>query len=333
MATPSNRPAARLSVEALEDRSVPAFGGFGGLSVAAGNLYTTVPGTEYATGAGPGAPPLVRVFDTNGNLLSQFMAFDPSFTGGVNVAVGDMDGDGLLDIVCGAGSGGGPVVTVWHPEGILLNSFFGFDPGFRGGLTVGVGDVTGDGKNDIVAGAGDTGGPMVAVFNLAGRRENAFFAYEEGFRGGVNVAVGNVNGDGRDDVVTGVGNGGSSLVKVFTSAGTLQEAFFAFDPAFRGGVTVAVGNTDGRVGENIFAAPSISADRLPEIRAFSGFGVLQAGFNPYPAGLTNSVNMAVADVNADFFGDLIVVAGQGRIGQVPRIFFGAFNSAAGLNGP
>jgi hypothetical protein len=333
MATP-NRPATpRLGVEALEDRSVPAFGGVGGLSIAAGDLFTNVPGIEYVTGAGPGGPPVVKVFDNAGNLLSQFNAFDPSFRGGVNVAVGDMDGDGKLDIVCGAGSGGGPVVTVWHPEGILLNSFFAYDPSFRGGLTVAVGDLNGDFKNEIVAGAGDTGGPMVAVFNLAGIRQSAFFAYEAGFRGGVNVAVGDVNGDGIADIVTGVGNSGGPLVKVFTRTGQLQEAFFAFDPTFRGGVTVAVGNTDGRVGANIFAAPSISPDNFPQIRAFSGFGVLQAGFNPFPPGYTNSVNMAVKDVNQDFFGDLIVVSGEGPTGQVPRIFFGAFNSAAGLNGP
>jgi hypothetical protein len=333
MATPSNRPAPRLRVEALEDRSVPAFGGVGGLSVAAGDLFTNVPGTEYAVGSGPGGPPVVSVYDTNGNLLSQFDAFAPSFTGGVNVAVGDMDGDGKLDIVCGAGSGGGPIITVWHPEGILLNSFYGFDPSFRGGLTVGVGDVNGDLKNEIVAGAGDTGGPMVAVFNLAGIRQSAFFAYEPSFRGGVNVAVGDVNGDGVADIVTGVGDGGGPVVKAFTRTGQLEEAFNAFDPSFRGGVTVAVGNTDARVGANIFAAPSVSPDDFPEVRAFSGFGVLQAGFNPFPPGYTNSVNMAVKDVNGDGFGDLIVVSGEGPTGQVPRIFFGAFNSAAGLNGP
>jgi hypothetical protein len=329
MAT-SHRRAPRLGVEPLEDRSVPAFGGLGGDSVAAGDLFTNVPGTEYALGSGPGGPPTVHVYDAAGNLLSQFNAFDPSFTGGVNVAVGDMDGDGKLEIVCGAGSGGGPVITVWHPEGILLNSFFGFDPSFRGGMTVAVGDVTGDGKNDIVAGAGDTGGPMVVVFNLAGLRESAFFAYESSFRGGVNVAVGDVNGDGRADIVTGVGNSGGPLVKVFTSGGQIEEAFYAFDPNLRGGVTIAVGNTDARVGENIFATPSFGD---PEIRAFSGFGVLQAGFRPFPPGYTNSLNMAVADTNGDFFGDLIVVSGQGRVGQVPRIYFGAFNSVAGLNGP
>ena len=331
MSTPPTRPARpRLSVEQLEDRSVPAFGGVGGDSVAAGDLFFNVPGKEIVYGAGPGSEPTIQVFDQNGNGVVKFDAFPASFTGGVNVAVGDVDGNGQLEIIAGAGSGGGPMVAVFRADGTLLNTFFAYDPSFRGGVTVGAGDVTGDGRADIVAGAGDGGGPMVAVFNMAGRREAAFFAYEAGFRGGVNVAVGDVDGNGVSEVVTGVGNGGSSLVKVFSGFGQLEEAFFAFDPSFRGGVTVAVGNTDARVGANIFATPSFGD---PVVAAFSGFGVLQAAFMPFPAGYSNSLNLAVGDVTGDGFGDLIVVAGDGPVGQQPRIFFGAFNSTAGLNGP
>ena len=54
---------------------------------------------------------------------------------------------------------------------------------------------------------------------------------------------------------------------------------------------------------------------------------------PFPPGYTNSLNLAVADVTGDGIGDLIVVSGEGPLGQQPRIFFGAFNSTAGLNGP
>src|SRR5262245_34497912 len=48
-----------------------------------------------ATGAGPGAPPVVKVYDGHtGELVRSFLAYDPAFRGGVHVAVADLNGDG-----------------------------------------------------------------------------------------------------------------------------------------------------------------------------------------------------------------------------------------------
>src|SRR5207302_1754993 len=63
-----------------------------------------------------------------------------------------------------------------------------------------------------VAGAGEGGGPVVSVFNADGSPRASFLAYEESFRGGVHVAVADVDGDGVPDVVTGAGVGGGPVV-------------------------------------------------------------------------------------------------------------------------
>jgi len=110
----------------------------GGVYVAAGDVN----GDGFAdiiTGAGPGGGPHVKVFDgTSNTILLSFFAFDQTFTGGVRVAAGDVNGDGFADIVTGAGPGDGPHVKVFdgHNNLNLLHSFFAYEPNFTGGVFV-----------------------------------------------------------------------------------------------------------------------------------------------------------------------------------------------------
>src|SRR5687768_5184989 len=86
----------RRGPEPLEAREVP-----------------TAPGL-FALGGGPGGPPRVQVFDAStGAIVGDFLAYEATFTGGVNAAVGDVNNDGFSDLVVGAGVGGGPRVRVF----------------------------------------------------------------------------------------------------------------------------------------------------------------------------------------------------------------------------
>ena len=122
---------------------------------------------EIVTGPGKGSAPEVRIFDAQtGTLLRSFFAYAPAFTGGVNVATGDVDGDGTPDIITGPGAGGGPQVRVFSGvDGARLHSFFGYSRTFFGGVTVAAGDVDGDGLADIITGPGPGMGPQVKVFS------------------------------------------------------------------------------------------------------------------------------------------------------------------------
>jgi hypothetical protein len=124
--------------------------------------------------------------------------------------------------------------------GAEILGFLAYAPGFLGGIFVAAGDVTGDGRADIVTGAGPGGGPHVRVFDgVTGAEILGFFAYAPGFLGGVRVAAGDVDGDGRADVVTGAGPGGGPHVRVFDGVtGAEVRSFFAYDPGFLGGVFV-----------------------------------------------------------------------------------------------
>ena len=241
----------------------------GGVRAAGGNI-DGLPGHEIITGPGPGGGPHVKAFklDAAGTVVAQvasFFAYAPNFLGGIQVASGcDFDGDGRDEIVTGAGPGGGPHVRVFRLNAsgnpvAELAGFFAYHPAFTGGVFVACGDVDGDGVPEIITGAGRGGGPHVRILRYAPATPGGvvplfeFFAYAAAFTGGVHVAVGDVDGDGRADVITGAGAGGGPHVralKLLMSGGTVVGAldlasFFAYHPAFPGGVFVAAGDLTG----------------------------------------------------------------------------------------
>jgi hypothetical protein len=183
----------------------------------------------------------VRIFNgATGAEMGSFFAYNSSFTGGVRVAVGDVNGDGRPDIITGAGPGGAPHVKVFNGKtGAEINSFFAGPASFTGGIFVAAGDVTGDGRADIVVGADAGGGPQVRIVDgHVTTGAGAWLAYDAAFTGGVRVAVGDVNGDGRPDIITAPGAGAGPLVKIFDTSGGLLDNFFAYDQSFTGGVFV-----------------------------------------------------------------------------------------------
>ena len=124
-----------------------------------------------------------------------------------------------------------------------INDFFAIpDLAFRGGVSIDAGDVDGDGRADVIVGAGAGGGPAVRVFRgTDGSLLAGFFAYDPAFTGGVSAAAADVTGDGRAEVVTGAGPGGGPDIRVFDAlTGQAGDEFFAFDPVFLGGTSVAV---------------------------------------------------------------------------------------------
>ncbi|VTS04744.1 DNRLRE domain-containing protein [Tuwongella immobilis] len=230
----------------------------------------------HVTGAGPGGGPQVNLYDTtSGNLVASFNAYESSFTGGVRVALGDVNGDGVRDIITAAGFGGGPLVRVFDGATLqpILN-FFAYEDSFRGGAYVAAADLDGDGRVEIITGVGDGGGPLVKIFNgLTGAPIGAFFAYDSNFRGGVNVAAGDLDGDGKAEIVVGAGIGGGPHVQVLDGTTfTVRSSFFAYDPSFRGGTFVAIGDVTGDFRGEIITGPGFGGG--PDLRIYREDGFL-----------------------------------------------------------
>lgn len=110
---------------------------------------------QYADVPSGSAPLVVGTRSDTGATVRSFLAYDPGFTGGVSVATGDVNGDGVPDIVTAPGRGTRGIVKVFDGvTGQQIGQATPFGPKFRGGLRVAVGDVNADGLADIVVGAG-----------------------------------------------------------------------------------------------------------------------------------------------------------------------------------
>lgn len=186
---------------------------------------------------------------------------------------------------------------------------------FKGGATVAVGDVTGDGVDDYVVGAGPTGGPHILVLDQSGQTIGSFFAYDTKNRDGVYVAVGDLDSDGLDEIVTVPQPGSKPEVRVFTGSGTLIRKFMAFEKAFLGGAHVAVIPARNGGAGNIVVSSGYG--REAEVRVFDALGTTIIA-NWLPLGKNSNNGLSVAAGWSDTFGQNIVVIGAGQ-GEKPLV--------------
>lgn len=287
----------------------------GGMNVAVGNLDTDVD-AEVVVGARSGGGPLVRVFKKDKQPLVSFYAYDPGFRGGIDVAVGDVDGDGIAEIITAAGPGGGPHIKIFKSNGSLLGQFFAYDVNFRGGVQVSAGDIDGDGKAEIITGAGPGGGPHVRVFTAAGAVVKEFLAYDGKFRGGVDVAVMPKTNEWAPLLITAPLSSGGSHIKYF-DATTMQltKEFFAYDATFTGGVRIAVGGLDvGSKVQQVLTMPASGGGPHLKVFAWDGAFVKDAfpGFEQWWHG-----GYDVAAYNGSFY----IGSGPGRRSSIRPFSF------------
>ncbi len=148
-----------------------------------------------------GSTPEVKIFSLAGKLLSRFEAYRSDFRGGVQVAIGDLEGVGLRQIVTGAGPGGGPHIRIWKTDGqVWGGGFFAFDASERGGVSVAVGDVDGDGKDEIVVASGQGAIPRVRIFDARGTLKGEIRLSDQPLSAGLQVFVADINGDGKAEI-------------------------------------------------------------------------------------------------------------------------------------
>ena len=234
---------------------------------------------DYVYGTGIGGGDTVVVVDGARNTVIWQVAgmfpLVPGATGaaarpGVFVATADVNCDGFADVVVGSAGQRASLVNVYEGRrGTLIQSFRAFGTGGKGGVRVAGGDVDGDGYGDVVVGRGPGAKATVEVYSgrlllLAAKAGDIPMAQPQGALlkafavlggNGVNVAVADMNRDGRAEVVVGLDN--AQTVSIYDGLTGSLVSKKDLGTAFKGGVRVAARAGQVLVGSGAGTSPTV----------------------------------------------------------------------------
>lgn len=247
---------------------------------------------EIITSPMAGAGPQVRVFTGNGALLHQFFAYNKSFRGGMKATTGDVDGDGVSEIITAPDSRAGSEIGIFETDGKVIKKFNAYASGVWGGFNVTAADMNGDGNADVIVAPKAGLGPQVSIFNKDGKALWRFFAFASTFRGGVNVSAGDVDGNGSNDIVVSPMSGAGPQVRIFSANGKLKSQFFAYLSSLRGSFSSFTADLDGDGKAEVVVAPG--AGMGPQVRVFNQNGRVLSQYFSHHSKFRGGINIFAA---------------------------------------
>jgi hypothetical protein len=239
----------------------------------------------------------------------RFAAY-PTYQNGVRVAVGDVNGDGKAEIVTAPGTGAWTELRVFSGTGFKeLGRFLPFtNASWWAGAFVTTGDVNGDGRADIVDGLDASCCTTVHVVDGSSGSElgGGFFPFGQRFDSGVRVAAADVNGDGKAELLT-VPLAGNRVSAFGPGGGEPFRTYETFPGTSVGRAEIAAGDVLGTSRPELVAAGLVAGGVQVNVLDTQS-GVLLSALHPFAATAVTIPHVAVADVDGNGRGDIVVAA-------------------------
>ena len=204
---------------------------------------------------------MLRNTGTSGSISFATTVDFATGTNPYSVAIGDIDGDGKLDLA--VANNGSATVSVLRNTGSSGSISFATKVDFTTGtnpFSVAIGDIDGDGKPDLAI--ANSSSATVSVLRNNGSSGSISFATKVDFTTGGNprsVAIGDIDGDGKSDLA--IANYNNTTVSVLRNTGSSGSISFATKVDFTTGsfpFSVAFGDIDGDGKPDLVVANSTS---------------------------------------------------------------------------
>jgi FG-GAP-like repeat len=260
----------------------------------------------FVTGSPNGKSAYVQVYDKDGAQLIRFKAFtDPWDIGGVEVALGDVNGDGWPDIIAGEGPAHfAPIstrISAWDGhDGRLLGTTLA-EGTYHDGARVGTGDYDGDGRDEIFMCTGPSTvwthyeiigyTPTAPTLRSRIQIEGIGRVTGKATYNGCRATGGDLDGDGKDELIAVFEGPANALMVRLPSSGAFVR-WNALGAGYTGSTSIAAADVNGDKKAEVFLGRLTGTDKLPPVFMYDGAKVWANGTLPTPAityPITNSI--------------------------------------------
>ncbi|PIR94385.1 hypothetical protein COT97_01610 [Candidatus Falkowbacteria bacterium CG10_big_fil_rev_8_21_14_0_10_39_11] len=240
----------------------------------------------------------LKVYSNNLQLINSTSLFNGDFSGYLDFDLIDVGGDGVDEVLLGVGYQEKPLIRLLRGDGSEINSWQPYSVGYEGRVNVASFDFDGDGKEEIITVPGEGGGPQVRIFDGYGQSKftPGFFAYDASYRNGMELAVGDVNGDGTKEIIVSLFDEGKNIVSFFDRFGNkvLGDFTVELDNAFEPMKIAALDiNQDGK--DDVIMGSGVGMKSAVWVYNMSGDKLLE--FDAYGSGFRGGVDVSVSYFN------------------------------------
>ncbi|MDA3803116.1 MAG: S8 family peptidase [Patescibacteria group bacterium] len=228
----------------------------------------------------------------------------------------DLNDDGEEEIIMGKSEGSEPRVKVITKEGKEKFSFLAYTEDVKSGIIVEVADILGDDSLEIIVSTKKEGNGRIKIFKNNGELITEIPAYDRNYKGELSLSAGNIDGEGKDEIVIGL----ASDLRIIDGEGKLIGAFYPYGKDLKTGFEVRVDNLDGRKNaskDEIIVVPKEGERAV--VKIFDNYANLLNRFLAFGTNWSYGVNITSGDINNDGIAEIILGVKSGGAPHV-RVF-------------